>query len=86
MVTLSSILGCRFFFFCEEVAPKVTPFGIEVVTKLCQVLIQGGASGIHFYTLNQLELTRVIVQQLALLPTNREQISYEQVAIQTVLF
>jgi methylenetetrahydrofolate reductase (NADPH) len=27
-------------------------FGTDVVTRLCQRLIDGGAPGLHFYTLN----------------------------------
>lgn len=44
---------------------SIQQFGIEVVTKLCEVLIKNGAPGIHFYTLNQLEPTQAIVRQLA---------------------
>lgn len=32
-------------------------FGIDVVSKMCQQLISGGAPGIHFYTMNQYEPT-----------------------------
>ena len=28
-------------------------FGLEVVTELCKKLLDGGAPGLHFYTLNQ---------------------------------
>jgi len=41
-------------------------FGIEVVTKLCETLIRGGAPGLHFYTLNQSEPTRTILENLSL--------------------
>lgn len=39
-------------------------FGLEVVTALCERLIQGGAPGLHFYTLNQAGLTTTIWQRL----------------------
>ena len=28
-------------------------FGLEVVTRMCERLLEGGAPGLHFYTLNQ---------------------------------
>jgi methylenetetrahydrofolate reductase (NADPH) len=45
---------------------SVTQFGIEVVTKLCETLLAGGAPGLHFYTMNQVEPTRTIWQNLKL--------------------
>jgi methylenetetrahydrofolate reductase (NADPH) len=39
-------------------------FGIEVVTQLCQTLLDSGAPGIHFYSMNQLEPTRTICRHL----------------------
>ena len=30
-------------------------FGLEVVTRLCETLLKGGAPGLHFYSLNQAE-------------------------------
>ena len=45
---------------------SVRKFGIEVVTQLCQTLIESGAPGIHFYTMNQVEPTREIYNNLGL--------------------
>jgi methylenetetrahydrofolate reductase (NADPH) len=43
---------------------SIRAFGIEVVTRLCERLIAGGAPGIHFYTLNQSALTLEICRRL----------------------
>lgn len=48
---------------CKE---SVTSFGIEVVTQLCQTLLDNGAPGIHFYSMNQVEPTRQICRNLGL--------------------
>jgi methylenetetrahydrofolate reductase (NADPH) len=45
-------------------AASVRAFGIEVVTKLCQRLIAGGAPSIHFYTLNQSALSLEVCKGL----------------------
>ncbi len=45
---------------------SVRKFGIEVVTQLCQTLVESGCPGIHFYTMNQVEPTRTIYQNLGL--------------------
>ncbi|GAB3283069.1 methylenetetrahydrofolate reductase [NAD(P)H] [Parahaliea aestuarii] len=45
---------------------SVRKFGLEVVTQLCQTLIDSGAPGIHFYTMNQVEPTREIYNNLGL--------------------
>jgi len=45
---------------------SVRKFGIEVVTQLCQTLLDSGAPGIHFYTMNQVEPTREIHINLGL--------------------
>ncbi len=45
---------------------SVRLFGIEVVTQLCQTLLESGAPGIHFYTMNQVEPTRTIYNNLGL--------------------
>ena len=46
---------------------SIRKFGIEVVTQLCQTLLDSGAPGIHFYTMNQVEPTREICRNLGLL-------------------
>ena len=45
---------------------SIQSFGIEVVTELCHTLLEGGVPGLHFYTMNQLEPTRTIVENLGL--------------------
>lgn len=32
---------------------SIRAFGLDVVSKLCQTLLEGGAPGLHFYTMNQ---------------------------------
>jgi methylenetetrahydrofolate reductase (NADH) len=45
---------------------SIRKFGVEVVTQLCQTLLENGAPGIHFYTMNQVEPTREIYNNLNL--------------------
>lgn len=45
-------------------AASIRAFGADVITNLCQRLLDGGAPGIHFYTMNQAALTAEIVQRL----------------------
>lgn len=47
-------------------APSIRAFGLDVVTNLCQRLVDGGAPGLHFYTLNQAGLTTEIWKRLGL--------------------
>jgi methylenetetrahydrofolate reductase (NADPH) len=47
-------------------APSIRAFGLDVVTGLCERLLEGGAPGLHFYTLNQAGLTTEIWQRLKL--------------------
>jgi len=41
-------------------------FGVEVVAELCRRLLEGGAPGLHFYTMNQAEATEAICRALDL--------------------
>ncbi len=45
---------------------SVRAFGLDVVTDLCAELIERGAPGLHFYTLNMASLTSTIWQRLGL--------------------
>jgi methylenetetrahydrofolate reductase (NADPH) len=50
-------------------AASIRAFGLDVVTRLCGSLIERGAPGLHFYTLNQPSLTTAIWRALGLTPT-----------------
>jgi methylenetetrahydrofolate reductase (NADPH) len=41
-------------------------FGLDVVTKLCERLLAGGAPGLHFYTLNKADTTLEVAKRLSL--------------------
>jgi len=43
---------------------SIRAFGLDVVTELCQRLIDGGAPGIHFYTMNQAPLVLELCHRL----------------------
>ena len=47
-------------------AASIRAFGLDVVTRLCERLIEGGAPGVHFYTLNQSALTLELCRRLDL--------------------
>lgn len=45
---------------------SIRAFGIEVVSELCQRLLDSGAPGLHFYTMNQAGPTMQICQNLGI--------------------
>ncbi len=45
---------------------SVKAFGLDLVTELCETLLENGAPGLHFYTMNQVEPTAAIVRNLGL--------------------
>ena len=49
-------------------AASIRAFGLDVVTALCRRLIEGGAPGLHFYTMNQAPLVVELCARLGLSP------------------
>lgn len=45
---------------------SIRAFGLDVVTQLCERLLEGGVPGLHFYTLNQAAATSAIWRRLNL--------------------
>lgn len=43
---------------------SIKAFGLDVVASMCERLLQGGAPGLHFYSLNQAAATTAIWQRL----------------------
>ena len=44
---------------------SIKAFGVEVVADLCEQLANGGAPGLHFYTMNQAQAVQAVLGQLA---------------------
>jgi methylenetetrahydrofolate reductase (NADPH) len=47
-------------------AASIKAFGLDVVTQLCDRLLEGGAPGLHIYTMNQAGPTSTLWQRLGL--------------------
>ena len=48
----------------EDNPEDVRKLGVEIATKLCQELLEAGAPGLHFYTMNTSTATREIYYQI----------------------
>ncbi len=47
-------------------AESIRAFGLDVVTELCERLLQGGAPGLHFYSMNSATITSEVCRRLGL--------------------
>ncbi len=45
---------------------SIKAFGVDLVTELCETLIDNGAPGLHFYTMNQTEPTATLLHNLGM--------------------
>ena len=56
----------RLLDYADDTA-SIRAFGLDVISRLCEDLLTGGAPGLHFYTLNQAEIILKINHSLAAL-------------------
>lgn len=52
------------YYDAKEDNASLQAFGEAVVTRLCQTLLEQGAPGLHFYTLNKREPTEALISNL----------------------
>jgi methylenetetrahydrofolate reductase (NADPH) len=56
-------VGLKMEGYMDDTA-SIRAFGLDVVTSLCERLKAGGAPGLHFYTMNQADLTLEICRRI----------------------
>lgn len=49
-----------------EDTESIKAFGVDLITELCETLLENGAPGLHLYTMNQVEPTAAILNNLGL--------------------
>lgn len=49
-------------------AESIKALGLEVVSELCEVLLENNAPGLHFYSMNNSEPTKTLINNLGLMP------------------
>ena len=49
--------------FGDDIA-SIRAFGLDVVTRMCASLIERGAPGLHFYTLNRARATLAVIERM----------------------
>ncbi|MDJ0741591.1 MAG: methylenetetrahydrofolate reductase [NAD(P)H] [Gammaproteobacteria bacterium] len=59
----------------DQDADGLRDFGTEVVVKLCERLLAGGAPSLHFYTLNRAAATSRILEALGITPETKAEAS-----------
>jgi methylenetetrahydrofolate reductase (NADPH) len=47
---------------------SIKSFGVDLITDLCEMLIDNSAPGLHFYTMNQIEPTATILSNIGIKP------------------
>ncbi|HEX7369587.1 MAG TPA: methylenetetrahydrofolate reductase, partial [Rhodanobacteraceae bacterium] len=60
-------IGKRMLAFGDD-AEAVREFGADVVAAMCRRLLEGGAPGLHVYTLNRARATLAVLQRLDVTP------------------
>lgn len=53
---------------------SIKMFGLEVVHNLCQRLLEGGAPGLHFYTLNKADVTIDLIDMLGFTAVTKQNV------------